>query len=89
VLAANLEMTCLGSPATLGSRRPDEPDTLGSDILDRRRPTSDRCWAQAWLAAPPSPGDEAAANAIISHAGSMERLAVAKRMQGAEGRPVG
>ena len=25
VLAANLEMTCLGSPATLGGRRPDEP----------------------------------------------------------------
>jgi hypothetical protein len=25
VLAANLGMTCLGSPATLGSHRPDEP----------------------------------------------------------------
>jgi hypothetical protein len=37
---------------------------------------------KAWLVAPPSPSDEAAANAIISHAGSMERLAVAKRMQG-------
>jgi hypothetical protein len=43
VLAANLDMTCLGSPATLGGHRPTSRNALASGILARRRHTWDRC----------------------------------------------
>jgi hypothetical protein len=80
------------APASVAPKR-TEKDML-AELVDRVRaveravgqgPTDFSLDAmKAWLAAPPSPGDEAAANAIISHAASMERLAAAKRMQGTE-----
>jgi hypothetical protein len=45
-------MTCLGSPATLGSRRPDGHNALGSGILERRHHTSGRCWADRQYGVP-------------------------------------
>jgi hypothetical protein len=46
---AALEMTCLGSPATLGSVRRTSHNRPGSELLESRRHSCGRCWATVEL----------------------------------------